>query len=110
MLWPFLPAFATGSSLCRELFLIAPEWSPTIYGGPKDRFPGIVLMDTSYFGRRTVYVWGMAAMAIELCIIGILNPWTKKTSVGWAQAIMTLVWTFTFQLSAGQLGETDQTT
>ncbi|KEF58742.1 uncharacterized protein A1O9_06668 [Exophiala aquamarina CBS 119918] len=57
-----------------------------------------------YFGRRTVYVWGMAAMAIELCIIGILNPWTNKTSVGWAQAIMTLVWTFTFQLSAGQLG------
>lgn len=57
-----------------------------------------------YFGRRPVYVWGMAAMAIELCIIGILNPWTNKTSVGWAQAIMTLVWTFTFQLSAGQLG------
>jgi SP family general alpha glucoside:H+ symporter-like MFS transporter len=47
----------------------------------------------------------MAAMAIELCIIGILNPWTKRTSVGWAQAIMTLVWTFTFQLSAGQLGK-----
>jgi SP family general alpha glucoside:H+ symporter-like MFS transporter len=58
----------------------------------------------SYFGRRTVYVVGMAAMAIELCIIGILNPWTNKKSVGWTQAILTLVWTFTFQLSAGQLG------
>lgn len=56
------------------------------------------------FGRRTVYVWGMAAMATELCIIGILNPWTSRTNVGWAQAILTLVWTFTFQLSAGQLG------
>lgn len=46
----------------------------------------------------------MAAMAVELCIIGILNPWTHQTNVAWAQAIMTLVWTFTFQLSAGQLG------
>ena len=73
---------------------------------PPFRSPGIVLTDNSYFGRRTVYVWGMAAMAIELCIIGILNPWTNRTSVGWAQAIMTLVWTFTFQLSAGQLGKT----
>ena len=57
------------------------------------------------FGRRTVYVWGMAAMATELCIIGILNPWTHRKNVGWAQAILTLVWTFTFQLSAGQLGK-----
>lgn len=58
----------------------------------------------SYFGRRTVYIWGMAAMATELCIIGILNPWTHRPSVAWTQAVMTLVWTFTFQLSAGQLG------
>ena len=57
-----------------------------------------------YFGRRTVYVIGMAAMAIELCIIGILNPWTSNDNVAWGQAILTLVWTFTFQLSAGQLG------
>ena len=57
-----------------------------------------------YFGRRTVYIIGMAAMAIELCIIGILNPWTNRPSVAWTQAVLTLVWTFTFQLSAGQLG------
>ncbi|KAK5465514.1 hypothetical protein LTS15_002077 [Exophiala xenobiotica] len=57
-----------------------------------------------YFGRRAVYVIGMAAIAIELCIIGILNPWTHMNPVGWAQAIMALIWTFTFQLSAGQLG------
>lgn len=46
----------------------------------------------------------MAAMATELCIIGILNPWTHIQGVAWVQAVMTLVWTFTFQLSAGQLG------
>jgi MFS transporter, SP family, general alpha glucoside:H+ symporter len=67
-------------------------------------FPDEANKIPSYFGRRTVYVVGMAAMAIELCIIGILNPWTKRTSVGWTQAVLTLVWTFTFQLSAGQLG------
>ena len=59
-----------------------------------------------YFGRRTVYVWGMAAMAIELCVIGILQPWngSDRPGIGWTQAVLTLVWTFTFQLSAGQLG------
>ncbi|KAJ5464404.1 uncharacterized protein N7458_000090 [Penicillium daleae] len=57
-----------------------------------------------YFGRRTVYVVGMAAMAIELCLISILNVWTDKPAVAWTQAVLTLVWTFTFQLSAGQLG------
>lgn len=57
-----------------------------------------------YFGRRTVYVVGMAAMAIELCLIGVLNVWTDKPAVAWTQAVLTLVWTFTFQLSAGQLG------
>jgi SP family general alpha glucoside:H+ symporter-like MFS transporter len=46
----------------------------------------------------------MAAMAIELCLIGILNVWTERNSVAYAQAVLTLVWTFTFQLSAGQLG------
>ena len=56
------------------------------------------------FGRRTVYVVGMAAMAIELYLIGILNIWTDRKPVAWTQAILTLVWTFTFQLSAGQLG------
>lgn len=56
------------------------------------------------FGRRPVYVTGMGAMAFELLLIGILNPWTHIHSVAWVQAVLTLVWTFTFQLSAGQLG------
>lgn len=43
-------------------------------------------------------------MSLELILIGILNVWTHKTSVAWTQAILTLIWTFTFQLSAGQLG------
>ncbi|KAJ8103406.1 hypothetical protein POJ06DRAFT_264235 [Lipomyces tetrasporus] len=57
-----------------------------------------------YFGRRTIYVWGMFAMTLILFIIGILNAWTSNNRVGIAQAVPTLVWTFVFQPSAGQLG------
>lgn len=57
-----------------------------------------------YVGRRRTYVSGMAAMAAVLMIIGILNTRTSNNSVGMAQAVLTLVWTFIFQLSVGQLG------
>jgi MFS transporter, SP family, general alpha glucoside:H+ symporter len=57
-----------------------------------------------YFGRRTVYIVGMFAMACILYLIGILNVWNSRESVGLTQAVLTLAWTFCFQLSAGQLG------
>jgi SP family general alpha glucoside:H+ symporter-like MFS transporter len=57
-----------------------------------------------YFGRRTIYIWGMAGMCTVLLLIGVLNVWTDKQSIAMTQAILTLVWTFMFQLSAGQLG------
>ncbi|RDL33199.1 Uncharacterized protein BP5553_08638 [Venustampulla echinocandica] len=57
-----------------------------------------------YFGRRTIYVAGLGGMCFVLILIGILNVWTAKPSVGMAQAVLTLLWTFTFQLSVGQLG------
>ncbi|KAK7207357.1 general substrate transporter [Myxozyma melibiosi] len=56
------------------------------------------------FGRRTVYVAGMGAMFVILMLIGILNVWTERYSVGMTQACLSLVWTVIFQLSAGQLG------
>jgi SP family general alpha glucoside:H+ symporter-like MFS transporter len=62
----------------------------------------LVLMP--YLGRRTIYVWGSFFMALILFIIGILNPWTSHHSVALTQAILTLIWTFAFQLSVGQLG------
>lgn len=57
-----------------------------------------------YFGRRTIYILGMATMTTTLFLIGILNVWTHRKSVALAQAVLTLFWTFTFQLSVGQLG------
>ena len=56
------------------------------------------------FGRRTVYLWGMLSMSITLMLIGILNVKTSEYSIGLTQASLTLVWTFIFQLSVGQLG------
>ena len=57
-----------------------------------------------YFGRRTIYIVGMFAMGVTLYTIGILNVWTDQRSVGLSQASLTIIWTFIFQLSAGQLG------
>lgn len=56
------------------------------------------------FGRRIIYMSGVAGMATALMVIGILNTWVDRRSVGLAQAAMTVVWKFFFQLSVGQLG------
>lgn len=60
-----------------------------------------------YFGRRTIYLWGMTTMTLTLFTIGFLNigrngPLADTLNIG--QAALTLWWTFTFQLSVGQLG------
>lgn len=58
-----------------------------------------------YFGRRTIYLWGMFAMFTVLITIGVINVWNgSNQAVGYSQAVLTLVWTFIFQLSVGQLG------
>jgi SP family general alpha glucoside:H+ symporter-like MFS transporter len=56
-----------------------------------------------YFGRRTIYLWGTFGMTVILFLIGILNIRTNEHSFALAQAVLTLVWTFVFQLSVGQL-------
>lgn len=57
-----------------------------------------------YLGRRVIYLWGMLSMTIILFIIGILNIKTSTDGIGITQAVLTLCWTFVFQLSVGQLG------
>lgn len=57
-----------------------------------------------YFGRRPTYIIGMATETLILCLIGILNTRTDTKSFAMAQAVLTLAWTFVFQLSIGQLG------
>jgi len=57
-----------------------------------------------YFGRRTIYLYGMFFMSLVLFIIGFLGIAGSNTTIGLAQASLTLVWAFTFQLTVGQLG------
>lgn len=57
-----------------------------------------------YLGRRTIYLCGMFTMAVILFIIGFLNIRTGQSGVGLSQAVLTLLWTFIFQLTVGQLG------
>lgn len=56
------------------------------------------------FGRRTIYLSGVGLMATSLYIIGILNTKVHRYDIALTQAIMTLVWKVSFQLSVGQLG------
>lgn len=60
---------------------------------------------TPHFGRRKIYLIGMGTLTMILFIIGFLQ--IRATGTGallTAQAAFTLLWTFTFQLSIGQLG------
>lgn len=57
-----------------------------------------------FLGRRVTYLCGMFSLFAIQFIIGILNVWTSRQSVGYAQAVLTLAWTFVFQVSIGQLG------
>ncbi|KAK9326350.1 general substrate transporter [Lipomyces orientalis] len=56
-----------------------------------------------YFGRRTIYLWGMAALCVILFLIGVLNIPTTSNGMATTQAVLTLLWTFVYQLTVGQL-------
>ncbi|KAJ9608209.1 hypothetical protein H2200_007197 [Cladophialophora chaetospira] len=57
-----------------------------------------------YYGRRTIYTISMLVMASILFLIGVLTIWTNHFFIAMTQALLTIVWTITFQLSVGQLG------
>jgi MFS transporter, SP family, general alpha glucoside:H+ symporter len=43
-------------------------------------------------------------MCLVLMLIGILNVWTDRKSIALAQTVLTLAWTFIFQLGAAACG------
>ncbi|WEW57889.1 hypothetical protein PRK78_003356 [Emydomyces testavorans] len=60
----------------------------------------------SYFGRREIYGTGLAAMAVILFVIGILDcvpNYLERPGIIWAQSSMMLVWNFTYDLSVGPI-------
>lgn len=58
----------------------------------------------SRFGRRTLYVNGMAILTVVLLIIGIVAS-VPNQSVGarWAQAALCLIWLFTYSMTVGPI-------
>nr|POE56352.1 maltose permease mal31 [Quercus suber] len=58
----------------------------------------------AYFGRRTIYISGLAALMLILMLIGILDcvPGYETTpAVIWTQSSLMLVWNFVYDFSVG---------
>ncbi|TID27856.1 maltose permease [Venturia nashicola] len=55
----------------------------------------------SYFGRRTIYLWGTAINATFLIILGICATITQNSSTNYAQACLGIIISFVY---AGSLG------
>jgi len=54
------------------------------------------------WGRRTIYVTGLAVLVVLMLIIGILDCIPDRPSgVVWAQSSLMLVWNFAYDLSIG---------
>lgn len=59
------------------------------------------------FGRRPLYIGGVAAMSLCLFIIGILTiPSSSNENIIWAQSALCIIWLFSFSLSVGPVGWT----
>ncbi|RFU35561.1 hypothetical protein B7463_g783, partial [Scytalidium lignicola] len=58
----------------------------------------------SYFGRRTIFMYGVGMMAVTLILIGILDcapNYDSRPGFAWAQAAMLDVLTYVFQGTVG---------
>ncbi|KZL66011.1 maltose permease (alpha glucoside transporter) [Colletotrichum tofieldiae] len=57
-----------------------------------------------HYGRRTIYVTGLAALVVLQLLIGILDcvPGRPK-GVAWAESSLMLIWNFAYDLSVGPI-------
>jgi len=56
-----------------------------------------------YFGRRSIYLYGITVMTILLFIIAFLDFGRSKSGAVWAQASLMDVWTFIYQMTVGPI-------
>jgi SP family general alpha glucoside:H+ symporter-like MFS transporter len=75
-------------------------------GGAAIAFIGTVLswFLMKGFGRRSMYLGGVAMMCVYLFNIGILDLVREMAGVKWAQSSLCIIWLFTYFLSVGPLG------
>ncbi|KAL3476210.1 general substrate transporter [Aspergillus californicus] len=55
----------------------------------------------SYFGRRTLYVYGLATLTTILLIIGFISIPDSSSALSWATGSMLLVYTFIYDSTVG---------
>ena len=54
-----------------------------------------------HFGRRTLYIWGLAVQLLVLVIIGILGIPPERAAFTWATGSLMYVFVFTFDITVG---------
>ena len=57
----------------------------------------------AYFGRRTLYVFGMAASSAALLVVGICSAASTANAATWAQVSFILVWKLIYSLTVGPI-------
>lgn len=57
----------------------------------------------TYFGRRTIFLSGIAALTTVLMMIGIISVTTDNDGGLWAQASLCLIWQLIYSLSVGPI-------
>ncbi|KAK3678550.1 hypothetical protein LTR78_001848 [Recurvomyces mirabilis] len=74
-------------------------------GGTGIAFIGTVLswFLLSRFGRRTLYLNGMIALACLLLIVGIIASASSSPGAKWGQAALCLLWLFTYSSTVGPI-------
>ena len=74
-------------------------------GGTALAFLGTVLswFLLTYFGRRTIFLTGIATLMTTLLVIGIISATTDSQAGLWAQASLCLIWQLVYALSVGPL-------
>ncbi|KAL2214240.1 putative maltose permease [Sarocladium strictum] len=56
-----------------------------------------------YFGRRTLYIWGLIGLEICLLIIGSMGAAGLTTQISWAIGSMLIVYTLVYDITVGPI-------
>ena len=56
-----------------------------------------------YFGRRTLYIWGLVGLEVCLLIMGSLDTVDSSTNIAWAIGSMLIVYTLIYDITVGPI-------
>ncbi|KAI3394273.1 hypothetical protein diail_2976 [Diaporthe ilicicola] len=57
----------------------------------------------TYFGRRSIYLAGIAGTTVVLCLVGVVSVLMQTAAALWAQAALCLVWQLVYSLTLGPI-------